>query len=136
VLQAWLTRLKAFMDAREFVLADILGPQSSTRGQPSHQDAVAPTPASLPDYPALRERIRTTYREVTGGFNRRALLSDVRARLQDVERATLDEALKRMQREGDAALMQLDNKPEITDADRAAALHIGQEPRHILWIEQ
>jgi hypothetical protein len=136
VLQAWLTRLKVFMDARDVILADILGPQTSGRAQPPHQDAMVPRPGLSSGYPALRERVRTIYREVAGGFNRRALLRDIRARLQDVDRAMLDEVLKRMQREGDAALMQFDNKLEITDADRAAALQIGHEQRHILWIEQ
>jgi hypothetical protein len=32
--------------------------------------------------------------------------------------------------------MRLDNTVEITEADRAAALHIGREPRHILWISR
>ena len=32
--------------------------------------------------------------------------------------------------------MQLDNKDEITDADRQAAIFIGLAPRHILWISQ
>jgi hypothetical protein len=132
VLQAWLTRLAAFMNARDYSLADILGPQRSTPAQP-HEDTVGPT---ISDHASLRERIRTAYRDAAGGFNRRALLRDIRTRLRDVDRATLDEALKRMQRNGDAALMQFDNKLEITDADRAAALQIGQEPRHILWIER
>jgi hypothetical protein len=32
--------------------------------------------------------------------------------------------------------MQLDNRIEITDADRDAALEIGREPRHLLWISK
>jgi hypothetical protein len=41
-----------------------------------------------------------------------------------------------MQREEEASLMQLDNRVDITDADRGAALQIGSEPRHILWISK
>jgi hypothetical protein len=92
---------------------------------------------AAPGYPALRERIREAYLDSTcGRFNTRALLSDVREKLKDIDRATLDEALKRMQREQEASLYRLDNQAEITEADRAAAIYIGQEPRHLLWIEQ
>jgi hypothetical protein len=122
ILQDWLTQLKAFLQARGLALADILGPQKS------------PEPLPL-DYPALRQRIRAAYLEITGNkLNTRALLSDIREKLKDIDRATLDEALQRMQRNQEAALYQLDNKVEITNADRAAAIYIGQEPRHILWI--
>ena len=89
------------------------------------------------DHTALRARIRQAYLELTGGrLNTRALLSDLRERLKDVERLTLDKALKQMQREEEASLYQLDNQVEVTDADRAAAIYFGGEPRHILWIER
>lgn len=123
VLRAWLTRLEAFLEARGFVLADVLGPQ-----QPERWPA---------DYFAVRQRIRKAYLEATGDrLNTRALLSDIREKLKDIDRATLDEALTRMQREQEASLYQLDNKFEITDTDRAAAIYFGNEPRHILWIER
>jgi hypothetical protein len=132
VLHAWLARLQAFMRARGIGLADVLGP-AEARGAET-QAGPAETPASI-DYPMLRDRIRNAYLDVTGGrLNTRALLSDVRKRLQDISRDVLDGALKRMQREDEASLMQLDNRAEITDADRAAALYIGSEPRHIVWI--
>jgi hypothetical protein len=124
VLQAWLTRLKAFMDAHGFALADILGPQQS------------PKPQAF-DYHAVHQRIREAYLELTGNrLNTRALLSDLREKLKDIDRTMLDEALKRMQQEQEASLYQLDNQVEITEADRAAAIYVGQEPRHILWIER
>jgi hypothetical protein len=121
ILQAWLTQLKAFMEARGLVLSDILGPQQQ----------------QLIDYPTVRQRIRTAYLDLTGGrFNTRAHLSNIRERLKDIDRATLDEVLIRMQREQEASLYQLDNRAEITDADHTAAIYVGSEPRHILWIER
>jgi hypothetical protein len=56
--------------------------------------------------------------------------------LRSIDRVTLDETLMRMQREQEASLYRLDNRIEITDADRAAAIYVGREPRHILWIER
>ncbi len=57
-------------------------------------------------------------------------------RLPEIDRSELDTALKRMQREEEASLMQLDNRTDVTDADRGAALQIGNEPRHIIWISR
>ena len=132
ILQAWLTRLQDFMQARGFALADILGPQRDAKGEAK---ITAEAVESRTAYAAVRDRVRDAYLELTGGsFNKRALLRELREKLKDIDRSALDEALKRMQREQDASLMQLDNRIEITDADRAAAIYFGHEPRHILWI--
>jgi len=131
VLHGWLAHLQAFMQAKGLRLADILGGQASaSSGSPGKA-------AQSDGHAALRERIRAAYLDVTGGtFNRRALLSNVRRRLGDVDRADLDEALKRMQRDEEASLMRLDNPIDIAEADREAAVQIGEEPRHILWISR
>jgi hypothetical protein len=128
ILRGWLTQLKAFMEARGLALADILGPQRVPESQPK----------SLPlGYPAVRQNIRKAYLQLTSGrFSTRAHLSDIRKKLPSIDRAALDETLMRMQREQEASLYRLDNRIEITDADRAAAIYVGREPRHILWIER
>jgi hypothetical protein len=134
VLRAWLARLQAFMKARDIGLADVLVQHSAKDRSETAAEAEARDAA---DYPSMRDRIRRAYLDITGGiFNTRALLRDIRAKLPEVGRVQLDEALKRMQRDEDASLMQLDNRVEITDADRDAALYIGREPRHILWISR
>jgi hypothetical protein len=129
VLQAWLTRLQVYLQKHGIRLAELfVAPPAPTSAAP---DTTAP-----PDHAELREQIRAAYLEVAGGFNRRALLSELRAMLGDIDRTTLDTVLKQMQREEEASLMQLDNRMDITEADRSAALHIGSEPRHILWISK
>jgi DNA-binding PadR family transcriptional regulator len=135
ILQAWLTRLKTYMQARSVALAEVLGPQ---RTRKDRSEGIATGDASrASDYDALRARIRQAYLAVTGArINTRARLCDVREKLNDIDRAALDEALKRMQLEQQASLYPLDNKTEITDADRNAAIYFGGEPRHILWIER
>lgn len=133
ILEGWLTKLQAFMNAQGVVLADVLGPQnvSPMNGAAQAESESKPFPASL------RERIRAAYLATTGGsFNKRALLKDIRARLEDVARGTLDKELKLMQREEQAVLYALDNRIEITEADRQAAILFAGEPRHILWIEK
>lgn len=135
VLQDWLTRLKAFMETRGLALADVLAPSPPPPSGNSH--SVTYKPQTTTDYSTVRSRIRRAYLELTGGqFNARALLRDLRGKLIDVERSVLDEALKRMQREQEASLYQIDNRIEITDADREAAIYFGSEPRHLLWIER
>ena len=132
ILQAWLTHLQAFMRASNTPLVEILRPRHETTERELAEKRTAPT-----DYGSLRERIRDTYLDLTGGsFNKRALLADIRRSLSDVSRNALDDELMRMQRQGDATLMQLDNRPDITQADQEAAIQIGQEPRHILWISR
>jgi hypothetical protein len=134
ILEGWLKHLHAFMRATNTPLAEILAPtpEPKKRGPAEESNAGAST-----DYCSVRERIRAAYLAVTGGtYNKRALLADIRRRLPDVGRDALDYTLKQMQGQGDATLMQLDNRPDITPADRAAAIHIGQEARHILWISR
>jgi hypothetical protein len=133
ILAGWLRHLHVFMRATKTSLAEIMAPLSSDTARCGKPEMVG----SSTDRSSLNERIRAAYLSVTGGsFNKRALLADLRRHMSDIDRNVLDDALVRMQRQGDAALMQLDNRPDITQADREAAIQIGQEPRHILWISR
>jgi hypothetical protein len=133
VLRVWLTRLRAFMHARDVGLAEILGEQTEGEAEPADSGRAA-SPAAL-DYAGLRERIRKAYLDITGGsFNKRALLKDIRAKLVDVDRDVLDEALEKMHFENGTMLMGLDNPREITAAVQDASLVFRGEPMHILWI--
>lgn len=145
ILRTWLTRLQAFLEARNYALADVLGqqklpePDNAEAGTekgaaPSLNDA--PPPATSNEA-SLRKKIRQAYLAISQGrLNTRVLLRDLRTKLRDVGRRELDAALVEMQRDQEALLYQLDNRIEITDADRAAAIYFGDEPRHILWIER
>src|SRR5262249_555025 len=94
ILQAWLTRLKAYMDARGVVLAEILSPITTSKADSESIEVGAATEGS--DYDALRARIRQAYLAVTGDrINTRARLCGIREKMNDVERAALDDALKR-----------------------------------------
>ncbi len=152
ILQAWLARLSIHLQARQMPIDEFLGLRRSRAsaeygaGPDSpvgmlHEDSPPAAPhlgASLNgDYDQLRVRIRQAYLAVTGNrTSTRARLSDIRRKLNDIESSALDAALKRMQRDQQATLYPLDNKVEITDADRDAAIYFGSEPRHLLWIER
>lgn len=126
ILQAWLTRLQGFLQARDLRLADLFAEQPSTR----------PEARKAPDPIELRKRIRAAYHDLAGGFDRRVLLRDLRPKLADIDRPLLDAALMEMLRDEEASLMQLDYRPDVSDEDHAAALQIGNEPRHIIWISK
>jgi hypothetical protein len=144
ILQAWLAHLSIFLHARNIPMTKFLGQHRAVSLEPRTELAITPAVLSHPspsplarDDDALRARIRQAYLAVTGDrINTRARLCDIREKLDDIDRTALDEALKRMQREQQASLYPLDNKTEITDADRRAAIYFGSEPRHILWIER
>jgi DNA-binding PadR family transcriptional regulator len=140
ILQGWLTRLKLYMNANDVPLAEILVSREHLR-----HSGVAENAPSLPpnapqlggDYQQLRESVRQVYLALTDNrLNARARLSELREKLRHIDRAQLDGALRTMQREEDARLYPLDNKAEVTEADREAAIYFGDEPRHILWLSR
>jgi hypothetical protein len=133
VLQAWLTRLKGFIEARGIVLADILAAPSAAAPPASE----APPAATRTDETSVRERIRRAYLDLTGGhLNQRVPLYEVRARLPDVAREVVDHALTNMHLEDAATLSGIDNPQEITPAIREAGLSFKGEPKFVLWITQ
>lgn len=134
ILQAWLTRLSAYLSANRLSLIDILGLQYS-----GSDAALAPAlpPDTTPplDYEALRGRIRQAYLAVTGGqFNKGVPLNNLREKLADIDRAELDEALGRMHLEEGTTLSGLNNPLEITPAIRDAVLSFKGELMYVLWI--
>jgi hypothetical protein len=130
ILQAWLARLKAFMASRDIALADVLGAQEPA------EKPTAPQPSARPDYEALRARIRQAYLEIGGALNTRVFLSDLREKVQDIDRASLDDTLCRMHLEEGMTLSGLNNPLEITEAIRHGALTFKGEPMYVLWISK
>lgn len=89
-----------------------------------------PTPA------ALRKRIEAAYLALTGGRkNQSVRLAQLRAKLSDLDRATVDAALGRILK-GDktASLMRHDDPRQLDQADLEAAFNPSGEPFHVIWI--
>ncbi len=119
--EALLARLKHFLQARDLPLAGFMA------------DA-APPEAATHDLP---ERIRAACFALTDGrSNVRVHLKDLRNRLADVPRETLDKALLALQKEGRLVLMHLDDPRERTPEDEGAAIDILGFKRHILYMER
>jgi hypothetical protein len=83
----------------------------------------------------LDERIKAICLDLAGGTRRRVRLLALRERLADVPRPDLDVTLLEMQRAGRLVLYPIDDPLDITPADESAALRIGGNPRHILYLE-
>jgi hypothetical protein len=129
ILQAWLTRIKAFMASRDLVLADVLGAQQQ-RKTPTESESHAPI-----DHETLRARIRSAYFDISGDkLNARVFLSDLRSKLKDIDRGSLDEALGRIHLEEGTTLSGLNNPQEITPVIRDGGLTFKGEPMYVLWI--
>ncbi|MGO9170763.1 MAG: hypothetical protein ACLP7P_02190 [Rhodomicrobium sp.] len=116
ILEAWLKRLKAYMQRSHVPLAEIMA-----------------TPRA--PFPRLPERVTEAYLAISGGsWAKRVRLSQLRDRLADIQRQDLDDTILGMQGQSKLVLYALDNPSEITTQDQHAAILIGREPRHILYM--
>lgn len=82
----------------------------------------------------VEERIRAAYADLAtepGGWVR---LSRVRERLADLSRDEVDAALRRLDRRPGVLLDPEVNRKTLSDADRAAAVSIGGDDKHVLAI--
>jgi hypothetical protein len=128
VLHQLLKQLKGYLARREQTLADLF-----TRPPEPAEEGTTNGNASI----TLEERIRTAYLAESGGnFNRRVRLCHLRARLESMPRLEVDAALITMQNQGRLVLYMLDNPAERHAEDEAAALTIGGEKQHILYMER
>lgn len=116
-LEALLRKLKAYMEANNVSLAELLSP----RPAPPTQDA--------------EEQIRTAYLKLSEGrWNVRVRLADLRKELPALGRQEVDDSLLRMQDEEKLVLYHLDDALDRTEADDAAAIDILGFKRHLVYM--
>lgn len=92
-------------------------------------EPVAVTPQTLED------RIRDGYRRLAARPGGWVALARLRAELPDVDRHELDDALVRMYQITGVSLIPEENQKTLTPDDRAAAVRIGNQPKHLIAIE-
>lgn len=134
-LQGLLPRLQNYLNHAKVTLAEILADdliEAEPEADGSVWDALDEPTGGATD---TETRIRKAYVDCSGGrWNTRVRLKDLRKRLPDMSREGLDHALLDLQSEGKLALYALDDPSEITDEDEAAALDLGLDRRHILYM--
>lgn len=149
VLHNVLGLLRTFLEQREAALADLALAAAQPDERSTGTDAATSRTALPAGNEALRagvnaegsgqplpERIRQTLWELAGGRTKaRVRLAELRERLGGVPRQELDSLLLEMQDNGRLVLYPLDNPVELTAADRGAALLVGQNPRHLVYLE-
>lgn len=128
LLQKVLKRLGAFMDAHDHSLAEfVAGAAPEGRGGPASAQQTSGLPGE--------EQIRAACLAITCGETRkRVRLKDLRAKVP-IARDALDRALLAMQTAGRLVLYKMDNPAEISAEDERAALFVGDQPRHLVYLE-
>lgn len=154
-LQAWLKKLKPLFAKHSIALADVLrdprteppdtkSPKRKKAAASSKSRTKKAEGSNVPELelrtlePPTQDpeaRIRHAYSQITGGkWGRRARLSELRPLLEDLSRDALDEALRDLQRAKRLVLYPLDDPREIAPADEAAAIRMGGQPVHVVYI--
>lgn len=148
ILHNVLVQLGKFLATRELALADLI----LVSAEPVADEAVAREESEPPDIAhgaaqngsasydsspnELCDRIRRAIWDIAGGTaKKRVRLSELRNRLGELPRSRLDALLLEMQAAGRVVLYRLDNPVELTSADHHAALLIGENPRHLVYLE-
>ncbi|WNG83753.1 hypothetical protein C6A86_008910 [Mycobacterium sp. ITM-2016-00316] len=89
-----------------------------------------------PDTPSgPADRIRDAYTALAARPGAWVALATLRAQLDDLPRTAIDDALGELYRAGAISLIPEENQKVLTPADRAAALEVGNQAKHLISIE-
>jgi hypothetical protein len=82
----------------------------------------------------VEARIRAAYAELPKATDGWVGLADLRDQLRELDRETVDDVLRAMARQDGVRIIPVANTKSLKPRDRAAALRIGVEDNHALWI--
>jgi hypothetical protein len=141
-LQGLLRRLIPFLEQHELALADLFRDANADANADADRAATpkalrAPAaPAATPTNASIGARVEQACLSLAGGAKKsRVRLSALRKALPAIPRKQLDTALLELQREQRLVLYREDNTPALTPEDHAAALLVGDSPRHLVYLE-
>ncbi|MEV0590125.1 hypothetical protein [Nonomuraea cavernae] len=141
--RALLGWLPTFLERTHQRLADVFQPtEVETAEAPAREDPAGETPAEKApagETPAgepggLEARVRAAYTELAAEPGTWVSLTRLRPLLGDAPRQQVDETLVRMERLADVNLVPESNQKALTAQDREAAVIIGDQDKHLLWI--
>lgn len=113
-----------------FKQTDEAAPAAGTAPRPA-TPATPAVPVATADVEAL---VRAAYRDLAKAPGAWVGLADVRDRLTDTDRDTVDATLRAMAGREDVRIIPVANTKSLTPRDRAAAVRIGNEDNHALAI--
>jgi hypothetical protein len=143
ILQSLLTKLKRHLESQHVSLADFIRPpEVATSDTPDSEDLT--TDEATPESGPVRqngtafttERLRGVCSQLAhGARGARIYLADIRRVLSDVNRESVDGALRELERDRAIVLYPLDNPQEIKPEDSDAALaNSAGFARHIVYL--
>ncbi|OZE93734.1 hypothetical protein CH302_21405 [Rhodococcus sp. 15-2388-1-1a] len=123
-----LAGLRRWLDRTDSRPADVFSPR---------EDAPAPADTSekSDETVDIEASIRAAYARLAREPGSTVRLSRLRNELRDIPRTDLDDALARLRRAADVALIPEENQKTLTDEERAAAVVVGNQQNHLLSIE-
>lgn len=128
VLEKLIQALVRFLAKNEVRLAEVI----SAIRLPQHQ---APFPPLAAAQQSLSDQVRSACLSITGGeYERRVKLADLRTALLGHSREALDGVLLQMDQSKAIQLMMLEQPSDVTPEDRAAAIFIAGQPKHVLYL--
>lgn len=114
--------------------ADGKDPAAAATGAGAAEPAAATGATTAARLPDIEARIRAAYPLVEKGPTGFVGLADLRDHLAGLDRAAVDDALRAMARRPGVRLIPVADSASLSERDRLAALRIGGEDNHALWI--
>jgi len=138
LLLTLINKVQQYLQANNGSLAEFLTKQmSSAHDAIATQEPVVPEGGVLATLTtALTQQIQTAYHNITEGkIGVRVRLADLRKHLLHSPKEAIDAALRQMQLSGQSVLMPLDDPKGIHAEDEEAAVNIGGDLRHIVYLK-
>lgn len=130
LIEALLKTIGANLELRGISLADFL--QLQEKKTVDSESTVSAVTASI----NLEEKIREAYLKASdGSYNVRVRLSELRQHLANLPQAEIDKILGDMELDEKLVLMPLNDPQAIRDEDEKAAIDVGGNKRHILYMK-
>jgi hypothetical protein len=129
-LYTLLRSLNRFVTQRDLALADVFGMANEEEA-----GLIGVAAAAAPTGSAVEDQVLSAYRRLVarpGGWVGLALL---RNELAHIPRAELDIALRHLYRTPGVTLIPEENQKVITAEDRAAAIEIGDQHKHLIAVQ-
>lgn len=133
LLLSLITKVQHYIQTQDISLAEFLAPQPAATENPEPAEAQGLLPTLTG---TLTDQIQAAYQSITQGkWNVRVRLADLRKSLPHSPKEAIDAALRQMQLNGQSVLIAMDNPKVIQAEDEQAAVNIGDELRHLVYLK-